>query len=102
MTRLDQIRRRLEAAQQEVFALCKGKHWRMTVPVQDDDSDRTLMASLGDLRDLLAVCEAAKVFLESCEQDEIGDGTLRGWWSERAYDHLYQLLSRLDAPEVEG
>jgi len=59
MTRFDQIRRQLEAAQQEVFALCKGKRWRMTIPVQDDDSDRTLMASLGDVRDLLAVVEKA-------------------------------------------
>ena len=60
MTRLDQICRRLEAAQQEVFALCKGKQWRMTIPVQADDSDRCIMAALGDIRDLLALAEAVK------------------------------------------
>jgi hypothetical protein len=60
MNRLDALKTRVAAAQQEVYALCEGKHrWTMTVPVQPTDSDEVIGGVLDDIERLVAVVEAA-------------------------------------------
>ncbi|HZM27390.1 MAG TPA: hypothetical protein VFB89_08530 [Gemmatimonadales bacterium] len=45
----DAAERAVEKAKQEVFALCKGKQWRMCIPAQLDDSDVVIMSALAAL-----------------------------------------------------
>ncbi len=47
------VRERIEKAHQEINRLCHAGKWRMCIPVQDDDSDRLLAASLADIPKLL-------------------------------------------------
>lgn len=65
---LKKIRERADKALQEVFALCKGKHWRMCIPVQTDDSDRLLATSLDDIPRLLDEVERLKVLIKMMEE----------------------------------
>jgi hypothetical protein len=68
--RLAEIEARRGAARKEVSALCQGRgrpgghDWTMCVPVQQDDSDIVLVASLNDIPALLAVARAAAVAVE--------------------------------------
>ena len=58
--RLDAIRERVEAANQEVFRLCKGgaEHFRMSIPADPKrDSDLILIAALDDTEHLLTEVE---------------------------------------------
>jgi hypothetical protein len=58
MNRLDALKARVVAAQQEVYALCEGKHrWTMTVPVQPTDSDEVIGDALDGIERLVAVVE---------------------------------------------
>jgi hypothetical protein len=89
---LDAVTARVEAAKQEVFALCRGRHnggreWTMCIPVHDTDSDRVLIAGLEANRRLvqglrLAV-EAVEVWLN--QPHEVGD------------EQMKELLAALDA-----
>lgn len=65
MDKVSEIEQALEAAMNEVTALCKGEHgWRMCIPVQDTDSDVVISTALNGLRELLPVVTAARALVD--------------------------------------
>lgn len=80
---LDAIEARYGAARREVYRLCHGGDWMMSVPVRGDDSDIVLMASLRDVPALqverdAAVDEVAQLRGElerAAAEGGAGDGT---------------------------
>lgn len=51
---LTAIEQRRAAAKAEVIAICKGKQWRMCIPVEQTDSDICITNSLDDIDALVA------------------------------------------------
>lgn len=60
LLKLESIRALIEAAHAEVSALCKGKQWRMCIPVHPADSDAVIGGALRKMEKLLAVVEASE------------------------------------------
>lgn len=56
--KLDALRLMIEAAHDEVSAICKGKQWRMCIPVHPTDSDAVIGGALRKSLKLLAVADA--------------------------------------------
>lgn len=50
---LEEARRRYDAANAELQRLCEGKRFRMSIPVQPDDSDVVLWDALQALKALI-------------------------------------------------
>ena len=101
----------VEKAKQEVFAICKGKQWRMCIPVQPDDSDIVIMdgfhaleADLARLRgeraeDHAAIREVVEKGQKLIEMDHVNDdGNVTAEWNE-AYLQWSEALEK-HAPAI--
>lgn len=60
---IDLLLAMLDDAQKELSALCHGKRFRMTVPVQDDDSDMVIGDAL----------RHAEAFVKAVQQRDLGE-----------------------------
>lgn len=57
---LDELQKLCDEAHDEVSAICKGKQWRMCIPVHPTDSDALIGGALRQVRKLIAVARAAE------------------------------------------
>jgi len=55
--KVEEIRELFAAAHAEVSAVCKGKEWRMCIPVRKDDSDILIGGAISKADKLLDVFE---------------------------------------------
>ncbi|WP_344098585.1 hypothetical protein, partial [Nocardiopsis tropica] len=68
---LDAIRAREQAASQEVYRLCEGGRFTMTVPPREDtDSDTVIVASLADIGTLVAEVERLRGAARASDEDQ--------------------------------
>lgn len=89
----------IEAARQKLHALCQGERFRMSVPVQPDDTDEVIGRGLDAGRDALVALEAVEARVEDVYKSCLpaaGDDpdTFEKWESRRDYirSKLGQLL----------
>ena len=75
MINLDEIKKRADAAREEVYKVAKNpSRWRMCIPARPDDSDTVICNSLEDIDQLVAIIEKIntpeiKDFLSAVENE---------------------------------
>ncbi len=87
MSKLQEYRKQLEAAHEEVSAICRGKDWRMCIPARQDDSDLLIGGALRRAMRLVDLAEAVKHCAET-----------HGWHRGMHPEHV-AVLDRLAALE---
>lgn len=106
---LEAIRTRKLKAENLITELCNGGRWRMSIPVQDGDSDVVMQSALNDVSALIVEVErlreqsvqAAKIILETRDLLEVSKA-----WNEppapRFKAHLRAILNVNEAAGQDG
>lgn len=84
---LSKMLERAQAARNEVYALCNGKRWTMSVPARSDDSDLCIHTALADNDKLIAEVRELRAALEQIANREDSEMVtartlhydMRGW-----------------------
>jgi hypothetical protein len=74
---LKAIAERAEKAQQELFALCKGKKFVMSIPPMKDDTDMLIGDSLHDIPSLLEYIEKLEAVVNITREARAQDKLIR-------------------------
>lgn len=90
---MKKLMQQIEAAQNELSELCKGKQFRMSIPVQETDSDVVIGSALATMK-----MQAEKLKeMSALMSEEWGDGAYRG--ENPIMDRLFDLLDDLTLTE---